>query len=325
MPAPDLSDSDRDRWVALSPPYTSREFSRFLETRHVTVLDVIPGAAWGTRRLLVGDAASGVVEYAAAVSPPSVGTDPTSREEYVLTRVREDLRRDLQQTLPEVVEHVDVFTNFAGLVVTGVRGLRPSGLRPPLPPLQNQLSAMDAWLAAVWQQSAREKTQVDLGAGAIEVLLGRYSGTAQLVPAIELLRLVRQRMASHEVVRTLCHGCLCTRHVMFESGAVVGVDDWGLSTPSGDPLRDLGEFAVRAAGSRLPEVLSGTTSLAGQMRQFTGTALSRLGIPRQLWREVLLLVQLELAIKALEHDDHDGMVLLAKAVEALPRVPRQRK
>jgi hypothetical protein len=308
-----------DPWVSLPPPYTSREFSRFLETRRVSVLDFVPGAAWGTRRLLVGDRGTGDARYAAAVSPPSVGSDPTAREEFALTHVRPELSEALRETLPQVVEHVGVFTNFTGLVVTGVPGLRPPGLRPPPPPVRNILTAADAWLTAVQDQTAGPAIQVDLGAAAIDVLLGRYAGTAQLEPALQLLRSARQRMSEHEITSTLSHGCLCLRHAMFEAGEIVGVDDWGLSSPSGDPLRDVGEFAVRISGSRLPEVLAGASSYASTLRQFSGVALARLGLPRRLWRELLLLAQLELATTALERDDHDGMVLLARAVAAVPR------
>lgn len=319
MPLPDSGESSPpDHWVTLPPPYASREFSRFLADRRVTVLDVVPGAAWGHRRLLVGEPQTGVVRFATAVGQPAVGFDPIAREELVLTQVREQLSGSVRDTLPEVVQRVDVFTNLNGLVVTGVPGLRPSGLRPPTPPIRDVLPAMDAWLTAVWQQTAGEPMRVDLGAGAIDVLLGKYAGTAQLEPALELLRSTRLRLAELEVSSTLSHGCLCLRHVMFEGSVVVGVDDWGVATPSGGPLRDAATFAVRAAGPRLPEVITGETPYAAALRQFVATALNRLGLPRKLWRHVLLLAQLELAITALERDDHDGMVLLARAVGAVP-------
>jgi hypothetical protein len=320
MPLPDSGESSPpDHWITLPPPYASREFSRFLADHRVTVLDVVPGAAWGHRRLLVGEPQTGVVRYATAVGQPAVGFDPIAREELVLTQMRPQLHGSLRETVPEVVQRVDVFTNLNGLVVTGVPGLRPSGLRPAPPPMRDMLLAMDAWLTAVWQQTAGERAPVDLGAGAIDVLLGRYAGTTQLEPALELLRSTRLRLAEFEVVSTLSHGCLCLRHAMFEGTEVVGVDDWGLATPSGGPLRDVAAFAVRASGSRLPEVITGESPYAGLLRQFVTSGLARLDLPRKLWRHVLLLAQLELAIAALERDDHDGMVLLARAVGAVPR------
>jgi hypothetical protein len=319
MPPPDSGESSPpDGWNPLPPPYASREFSSFLADREVTVLDVVPGAAWGHRRLLVGEPRSGVVRYATAVGQPAVGFDPIAREELILTEVRPTLHGRVRETLPESVQRVDVFTNLNGLVVTGVPGLWPSGLRPPPPPMRDALLAMDAWLTAVWQQTAGEMTPVTLGEEAVEVLLGRYAGTTQLEPALELLRATRMRVADFEVRRTLSHGCLCLRHVMFDGTDVVGVDDWGLASPSGGPLRDVAQFAVRAAGSRLPEVVTGESPYAMAVRHFLASAMVRLDLPRKLWRHVLLLAQLELAIDALERDDHDGMVLMARAVGAVP-------
>lgn len=321
-PGPGETSTD-DRWVAPFPPYTSREFSDFLEARGVSLLDVVPGAVWGTRRLLVGDRSTGVVQYAAAVCPPSLGTGAIEREELVVTHVRDGLGADLKATLPEFVKHVEVFTNFTSLVVTGVPGLRAPDTASQ-PSTINLLKAVEAWLVGLWEQTAGERQAVDLGAEAIEVLVDRYASSTQLGPALELLKLARQRLAGLEVAQSLCHGCLCPRHVVSEGDRVLGVDDWGLATPAGDPLRDVGEFAVRVSGARLPETLAGTSPDAAVLREFTRAALSRLGIPPQAWREVLLLSQLELAVKALERGEHDGVVLLARSVAALPRVPRQR-
>jgi hypothetical protein len=319
MPRPDSGESSPpDGWNPLPPPYASREFSSFLADRGVTVLDVVPGAAWGHRRLLVGEPRSGVVRYATAVGQPTVGLDPIAREELILTEVRPSLHAGIRGTLPEAVQRVDVFTNLNGLVVTGVPGLWPSGLRPSLPSMRDVLMGMDAWLTAIWQQTAGDIRTVDLGEEAVEVLLGRYAGTTQLEPALELLRATRMRLSGFEVSSTLSHGCLCLRHVMFDGAEVVGVDDWGLASASGGPLRDVAQFAVRAAGSRLPEVVTGESPYAMAVRHFLASALVRLDLPRKLWRHVLLLAQLELAIAALERDDHDGMVLLARAVGAVP-------
>lgn len=322
MPPSESGDRGPYSWAGLPSTYTATEFARFLESRQVTVLDVVPGAAPGSRRLLVGDPTSGHVSYATTVSQPTAEPGPTAREEQVLTEVRGRLDTGMRDTLPEVVTHVEVFTNLDALVVTGVPGLRPSGLRPAPPSPGETAVAMDAWLGQLWRQTAGRIGQVSLGRSAIEVLIGRYAGTAQLESALELLRSTRARLDELEVAETLTHGCLCLRHVMFEQNRVVGVDDWGLGSPAGDPLRDLGEFAVRLAGPRLPEVLTGTSPFAVPLRQLVANMLGRLGLPRSIWRHVLLLAQLELTIGALERDDHDEMLLLIRSVQALPRRPR---
>ena len=132
-----------------------------------------------------------------------------------------------------------------------------------------------------------------------------------------------ERLADFEVPQTLTHGCLCRRHVIA-AGAVGGVDDWGLGSPAGDPLRDLGRFAVSVADARLPEVLAGRTSFATGIRHFVTSTLGRTPVPRKLWREVLLLTQLELAFEALERGDPHGMARLSRSVRALQVPTRTR-
>lgn len=322
MRPPETGDPGRYSWAGLPATYTATDFARFLEARGVTVLDVVPAAARGGRRLLIGDPATGKVRYATTVTQPTADPALAGREELVLTQVRERLAPELRATLPEVVTHVEVFTNLDALIVTGVEGLRPSGASAEAPSLTEMSRAMEGWLTQVWEQTGGQRTRVTLGRRAIDVLIGRYAGTAQLEKALELLRATRARLDELEVATTLTHGCLCRRHVMFERDRVVGVDDWGLASPDGDPLRDLGEFAVRISGSRLPEVLTGTSPVAIPVRQLVSNSLGRLGLPRSVWRHVLLLTQLELSISALERDDHEEMMLLIRAVQALPRRTR---
>jgi aminoglycoside phosphotransferase (APT) family kinase protein len=99
---------------------------------------------------------------------------------------------------------------------------------------------------------------------------------------------------------------------------VVGVDDWGHASQSGDPLRDLGRFAVRLADRRLAEVVAGRTSYARTVRRLVAAGLERTALPPQLWRDVLVLAQLELAVESLDRGDPSAFSLLLTAVRALP-------
>lgn len=319
LPPPGDSGAPQREGITLPAPYTTPEFSQFLDSRQLTVLDVVPGVAWGTRRLLLGDPETGEVDYAMTVSRPSAGPGPTAREERVLGEAHEKLPDALRETLPQIVTHLEVFTNLDALIVTGVRGLRSTGMRPPPPPPRVLLMAMDAWLTSVWRETAGETARFDLGQQAIELLLDRYAGTTQLEAPLDVLKSTLERVDDLEVTSTLTHGCLCLRHCFFREAVVVGVDDWGLGAAAGDPMRDVGEFTVQLAGPRLPEVIAGDSAYADLFRQFLASALNRLGLPRQIWRHTLLLAQLERAIRALQHDDHDGMVLLVRAVQSLPR------
>lgn len=302
----------------LVPPYASRQFTRFLEKHGVAVLDVVRGAAPDTRRLLVGDPETGRVTYAVAVAHVTSEVNPIDNEQAVLAAPPgAALRAGILRTMPRVVERVDVFTTLNGLVVTGVPGLSAVGRKRPSLKSKELLSAMPAWLQAVWGDTSGETRRVDLGATALSAMLGGHERALKLEPALDAIRRARSRLAEYEVALTLTHGCLCPRHVMTEGGAVVGVDDWGLASTASSPLRDLGRFAVHVADARLPEVMAGKTSYAAAMRQFVCTVLDHTPVPRQLWREVLVLTQLELAMESLERADPNGMVLLSRAVRAL--------
>jgi hypothetical protein len=301
----------------LAPPYASRQFTRFLERHNVAVLDVVRGAAPDTRRLLVGDPETGIVSYAVAVAHVTSDVNPIDNEQTVLQEPGVDLRPGILRTMPRVVERVDVFTTLNGLVVTGVPGLRVAGRKRPSMKTRELLSAMPAWLLAVWDDSCGPLLPVDLGAEALSAMLGRHERALRLEPALDAIRRARHRLGEYEMPQALSHGCLCPRHVMTDGGSVIGVDDWGMATKASSPLRDLGRFAVRVADARLPEVLAGKTSYAAAMRQFVSAVLDHTPVPRQLWREVLVLAQLELAMESLERADPNGMVLLSRAVRAL--------
>jgi hypothetical protein len=179
------------------------------------------------------------------------------------------------------------------------------------------LEALPEWLAALWSESRSGVTPTELGKDAVDAMLAHRDHGRNPQPALESLRKARERLADVEVPRTLTHGCLCQRHVILSDGAP-GLDDWGLGNLAGDPLRDLGRFAVNVAGTRLPEVIEGKTSFAATIRHFMSEAMGRhLGVPPQLWREVLVLSQVELALEALGRTDPNTMVRLSRAVRAL--------
>lgn len=307
-----------------SPPYASGEFADFLERRHVTVLDVVRGSSPDTRRLLVGDSVTGSVSYAVAVANHAATTVAIDNEHDVLVGLVERLRPELLATVPHVVERVEMSTKLTGLVLTGVHGLRASGETSTETGTRPLLAAVDLWLDAVWHDTAGRSVQVDLGGEATISMVARYSGSSRLAPVLDSIQRARRRLEQFEVPRTLTHGCLCLRHTKTDGSGVIGVDDWGLASGAAEPLRDLGQFAVIVSDVRLPEVIVGRTSLAGAVRKFVSGGLERTALPRQLWRDVLVLTQLELALEALDRGDPEGINLLIAAVRALP-AERSRK
>ena len=146
----------------------------------------------------------------------------------------------------------------------------------------------------------------------------RYRGAAQLVPAIGSLVRARRRLEAVEVTSTATHGCLCRQHVCHDGNSVTGVDDWGLGSPASDPVRDLGRFSVDLAGAQLPEAMAGRTRRARVVRHAVVSGLESLGAPSKLWRDVLLLAQLEVATDGLDRGDRRGVALVKEIVQALP-------
>jgi hypothetical protein len=299
--------------------------SAFLDRKRFTVLDVGPSAAPGGRRLLVGVGAGGQANHAVALAE-STATDPLDTEDHALSWLVYRLRPDLQRTVPRVVEWVDVDTCLTGLVVTGVAGLRSGHPDDGHPRAERLLAAVDPWLGSLWQDTAGPPAQVDLGSRATSSpLMQRYAASVQLEPVVGPLESAHERLADCEVPQTLCHGCLCQRHIRTDSNLVIGVDDWGLALTSSDPLRDLGGLASRIAGPRLAEVVGGRSGFARLVRAFVSTGLERLGMPSALWRDVLVLAQLELAVQGLERGEQEAISHLVKAVRALPRGNRSER
>lgn len=304
----------------------------FLGRHGASVIDVLPGADPSTRRLLVaprattGPTTGPITGPTHAVAVSTQGTeDALLLEERVLRVAAGLLPLELSRTLPRVVGRVRMGQQRPAVVLSAVPGLGRTVSGAATRPGQ-LLAAVSDWLALLWRETASGNTAPPLGAQALSDFLARYGGWTRLRLAPLQLQAARDRLAAFPVPRTLVHGCLCPRHVRFGATRVVGVDDWSLASTEGNPLSDLGAFAARLAGHQLPEVVAGTTPAAGLYRQFIGMGLSRLGLPRSLWRDVLLLSQFEIAAWALERGEPEQMTLLvallgglASSGEARPR------
>lgn len=300
------------------PGFAAEEFARFLDERELAVLDVIRGATPHTRRLLVGEEQSRVVRYAVAVTHPLADTSAVENERTVLTGAEVQGSVRLRTTIPQVVDEVQVTVGQTGLILTAVPGLRAKPSTPEEATTERTLTAVTDWLTVVWQETAAAPGPVDLGREWAGALLHRYGGPRNPAPVVAAIQRARRRLAQHEAPRAMTHGCLCPRHVFDEGDEVVGVDDWSLGAPATDPLRDLGAFAVRASAKQLPEVIAGRTRAATRVRGFVTTGLEALELPGGLWREVLVLAQLELAMEAMDGGEPGGMALLGQAVRTLP-------
>jgi hypothetical protein len=299
-------------------PYPVQELSRFLHSRQLVVVDVAPSVAPGCRRLLLGSARDEQVTFAAPVAHTQAAALAVDTEHEVLRHLADRLRPDLRQSVPHVVGRIRVGSDQVGLVVSGVPGVGAVRDRGPSARPRATLVAAGRWLAALWQDTAAEVDDIDLGRDAASALLSRYDNPEWLAPVRRAIHRSQERLEQHQVVRAAGHGCLCRRHVTVEGESVVGVDDWGRGAIAAHPLRDLGRLAGHLAGHRLPEVVAGQTSYAGTVRSFLRTGMQELGLPARLWRHVLVLTQVELAAEALDRGETDGVSRLLATVKALP-------
>ncbi len=305
------------------PPYASTRFKEFLRERDLTILDIRAGAAPGSRRLMLGRQGSSGVSRAVALAPGGATDNAVTNERRVLEHAEEVLRDGLRAALPRAEGHVEVYTSLDGLLLTAVPGLTAGSRRRTTRRTRDLLQAVPRWIVGLWEDSAGGTARVDLGTRDVHQVLSRQRPIPRLEPALDAIRRAAVRLAEYEVPQTMTHGCLCPDHVLL-SEAGVGVDDWGAGSTAGDPLRDVGRFALGVAGGRLPEVLAGRSSFAGEIRQFMTNVLLYTSVPPQLWREVLVLSQLEVATEALEHADPNGMHLLSRAVRLSGALTRTR-
>jgi hypothetical protein len=293
------------------------DLDAFLAATGVKVVDVMRGAADGTRRVLLGSPERRTVAYTVAVADDPSRAAGIETEVRVLTELRPRLTPVVLDTLPRVVARVAVGDRPA-VVMAAVPGLRPERQSDDRPPDRGYVDAVSGWLDALWRTTVGLPGSIDLGRSAADRLLARYCGSRQLAPALGAVHRARRRLEGFRVRRTAVHGCLCPRHVFVRDGRVTGVDDWGLATPAGEPLRDLGNLAVHLAGSHLPEVLAGRTGPAQVVRDLVGRGLAAAVVPPCHWRDVLVLAQAERAIAAVEQGRVDEIGLLVSAVQALP-------
>lgn len=283
-----------------------------LADRGLHILDVRRGAAAGSRRLLLGARADDRVAMVVAAGHTASGQAAVDNEATVLRHAHEVLGGRLAAGLPRPLGRVSLGTARTGTLLSAVPGLVVAhGRRPGRD--QDLLAAVAAWLTDVWTRSASGTRTAALGAVEVDRLLATHERTGRLGPAVDAVHRARLHVAAHAVPQVLSHGCLCPFHVTV-LGERCSLDDWGLARTAGDPLQDLGRFAVAVAGPRLEEVLTGRSTLAGEVRRFVTGLLGRLDLPTRLWREVLVLAQLERAMESLEHADPSAMHQLSRAL-----------
>jgi hypothetical protein len=252
-----------------------------------------------------------------AIAPE--GAPRVEAEARHLDELRQLVRPAMCDTLPSVVERVDV-SGVPGVVLSAVPGLGPRVAGVPST-VEDETRAVLEWLTMLWSDTAGESAPVDFGSEAYDSLLARFAGSRRAAPTLGALQRSRAALAEREIARTVSHGCLCPRHLQLADGWVIGADDWGRARFDADPLRDLGTWTVRAAGSDIGAVFAGRTGYARSLRDFVAGGLGYWGLPSRLWRDVLVLTLAEEAVDGLEEQDTTAMDRLSTVSHSLLSKP----
>ena len=187
-------------------------------------------------------------------------------------------------------------------------------------------AAAQRWLTALHADSMTQAGPIAMLDGVPERIAARWPDDRQADEVAGQLRRIAARLAAAGTPQTVVHGDFWAGNLLVTDGTVSGVVDWASGELSGEPLRDVARFALsyclyldrhtrpgrRVAGH--PGLRAGiwgaglSYGLAGQgwfgllVRGFVESALTRLGAPAALWRDVLLAGLGEVAVTA-DHPD----------------------
>jgi Phosphotransferase enzyme family len=228
---------------------------------------------------------------------------------------------------PRVLPSVD-FQGRQAMVVSGLQGTpmftsyhrRRHTTRPKL--VAADFTAVQGWLESFQLQTLGPRVPVTVVSGMQEQLENRFRDDEQLAPTVEILSKLNARLGQHSVPQAAVHGDLWCGNVLVADRRVSGVVDWELGAGEGNPLRDLGRFAITYAlyldrhtkssksvsghpglradgwGAGVRYAVEGDGWFCGLFRSFIRSGLVRLGAPNLDWRDVVQAGLLEIAVTA---------------------------
>jgi Phosphotransferase enzyme family len=188
------------------------------------------------------------------------------------------------------------------------------------------LGAVAEWLRRLQQETSDGSGDVDMDGGVIEGLTHRFVDEPELAAVVVRVERACATLRRHHSPRTVVHGDLWCGNVLVRDGVVTGVVDWEAAELRGEPLRDLARFALTYAlyldrhtrpgarvvghpglsastwGCGIDYLLTGDGWICDLLRAFLRLGMRRLGVPGELWREVVVAGVAEVAARA---DDDD--------------------
>jgi len=284
-----------------------RGLAELLTDSSAEVVDVRAGSRPLTHRLTVCERGSGRALFTAVTADRDEAAPAVEQEGRLLVELR---RGDYGPGALVAPRHIGVAEHGGRSVlllspVTG-RPLGSAGRQPT----RRDVAAVVEWLGALWDGSRLDSSPSDLGAAALDVLLARHSSDPGRTDVLERVSAARDRIGQVRVRRTTSHGSLSPDKVGVERDRVLGVEDWACGTVAGDPLRDLGGFAVACVGLRIDVLLTSRRSLATALRSGVRKGLMSLGVDAHLCADVLVLAVAEQAAATDEGRRRAGLAAL---------------
>jgi aminoglycoside phosphotransferase (APT) family kinase protein len=270
--------------------------------------------------------------YVAKVPTTDAAVHSVLREAGSLAHVGGLELGPVADTIPRIVSMADhcgrpvlVTTALPGQLMLAAYHTWRHTARPAA--VRADFGAAGQWLAELQRRTARGSSELAdaLGTAAV-VIAERYGAEPGLASDLDELAALRGRLAGHDVPQVVVHGDFWPGNLLMADGAVRGVIDWECARPDGLPTRDLARFMIsyslyldrhtrtgrpvaghpglRAGqwGSGLEYAVNGTGWYPELARRFVTDGMRRLGVPADLWRDVVLA---ELACIAAEADHPD--------------------
>jgi aminoglycoside phosphotransferase (APT) family kinase protein len=187
------------------------------------------------------------------------------------------------------------------------------------------LGAVSLWLRQLHDETAAAVTAADMDGGSVRRISERFADVADISSVVAFVDEACAALGAHSTPCTVVHGDLWCGNVLVTDGVVTGVVDWEEASLQGEPLRDLARFALAYAlyldrhtkarkpvaghpgliagewGIGIDYLLRGNGWICDLLRAFLRLGMRRLGVPGELWPQLLIAGIAEIAARADEH------------------------
>lgn len=287
-----------------SPAFPRRPLRQLLDQPGTAVSRRVRRPDGDTDTLLLTPPGADEPRLAAKVPGTRTAELAVEREARMLVEVRRLELGRLRTTVPRFVQLCEQDGRVV-LVASAVPGRSLAGAFCGTLPVSHgrcrpaELDVAGAWLARFQEATARGSAPLDLLPHELLARLDRLArengGSHDARTVADRARRVQELLAAHEAPRSAVHGNLRADQVLVDTrtAEVSGVLGWRRATTRGEPLVDIGRFAVTHPGHRGSRrgvagatVLTGHGPQAEELRRFLTDGLVRLGLPGTLWRPV---------------------------------------